>query len=161
MSSRSDLSQLLALRKIREERAQAAVSVAASHLKDAERGAAIAIAEIERHDRETGQQEQRFFAAMGMRPVSENELGRSRDLLGLSDRKRESLVADHDEAARIAAECATELAVAQAAWRQRVFERDKLAEAGSRVRQQMLRRSDAATELEAEEMVSDRVRTSC
>ena len=161
MSGLSDLSRLLDLRSLREERARAAVSVAASRLQNAERAVLVAEAEIDRHDRETGQKEQRFFAAMGMRPVTENELGRSRDLLGISDQKREGLVVARDEARQTVATRQTELTAAQAEWRQRLFERDKLSEAQDRLRRQELGRSDAASELEAEEMSADRMRMSC
>ena len=161
MSGLSDLSRLLDLRALREERARAAVSIAASRLQNAEHAVLAADAEIDMHDRETGQQEQRFFAAMGMRPVSENELGRSRDLLGISDQKREGLVVARDEARQTVATRQTELVAAQAEWRQRLSEREKLAEAQDRLRRQELGRSDAASELEAEEMSADRVRMSC
>lgn len=161
MSGLSDLSRLLNLRSLREERARAAVSVAASRLQNAERAVVAADAEIDMHDREAGQQEQRFFAAMGIRPVSENELGRSRDLLGISDQKREVLVVARDEARQTVATRQAELSAAQAEWRQRLFERDKLSEAQERLRRQELGRSDAASELEMEEMSADRVRMSC
>ena len=161
MSGLSDLSRLLDLRKLREERTRAAVSIAASRLKDAEHAVSIADAEIEMHDRQTGQQEQRFFAAMGIRPVSENELGRSRDRLGISDQKREGLVVARNEAAAAVAEREAELAAAQAEWRQRLFERDKLAQVQDRLLRQQIGRRDAASELEAEEMSADRVRMSC
>lgn len=161
MSGLSDLSRLLDLRSLREERARAAVSIAASRLQTAERTVLAADAEIDMHDRETGRQEQRFFAAMGIRPVSENELGRSRDLLGISDQKREILVVARDEAITAVTARETELSAAQAEWRRRLFERDKLAQAQDRLRRQELGRSDAASELEMEEMSADRVRMSC
>ncbi|MGI2033542.1 type III secretion system stalk subunit SctO [Rhizobium panacihumi] len=161
MSGLSDLSQLLSLRSLREERARSAVSVASARLRDAERAVALLDAEIAEHDLQTGAQEQRFFEAMGMRPVSENELGRSRERLGISDQKREALLTRRDEAVSAVAECETELTAAQDEWRQRLFERDKLAEADSRLRRQEFARIDAAHEMEAEEMSADRVRLSC
>lgn len=161
MSGLSDLSRLLDLRKLREERARTAVSIAASRLKEAEHAVSIADSEIEAHEHETGRQEERFFAAMGIRPVSENELGRSRDRLGISDQKREALSAERDAAIKAVAERGEELARAQAEWRQRLFERDKLAQAQDQLRQQDRARVDAAAELEMEDMSADRVRMSC
>ncbi|MEB2847440.1 hypothetical protein GAO09_24945 [Rhizobiales bacterium RZME27] len=161
MSGLSDLSRLLDLRALREERARTAVSVAASRLKDAEHAVSIADSDIEEHDRETGQQEERFFAAMGIRPVSENELGRSRDRLGISDQKREELITARETVIRAVTTRQTELAAAHAEWRQRLFERDKLAQAQDRLLQQDRARTDAASEMEMEDMSADRVRMSC
>jgi len=70
-------------------------------------------------------------------------------------------VVARDEARQTVATRQAELSAAQAEWRQRLFERDKLSEAQDRLRRQELGRSDAASELEMEEMSADRVRMSC
>lgn len=161
MSGLSDLSRLLELRALREERARTVVSIAAARLNAAEQAVTDAENAVEIHDGEAGRQEQRFLAAMGIRPVSEQELGRSRDLLGLSDSKRDSLMAIRDEAIKTVTLRMGELVEARAEWRQRLFERDKLAQAESLIRQQEHGRREAANDLEAEEMSADRVRKSC
>ena len=160
MTDLSDLSRLLGLRALREERARTVVSTAAARLKDAERAATIADAELKLHDSGVSQQEKRFFFAMGMRPISGNELGRSRDLLNSSDTKRETLIATRDGVTKSVAEREAELAAAQTEWRQRTFARDKLAEAENRLRRRQHRRGGIASELEEEEMSAGRAWTS-
>jgi hypothetical protein len=161
MSGVSDLARLLALRSLREERAKAAVSIAAARLRDASRSMSEAEMAIDAHDLETDQRERRFFEAMHMRPLSENELGRSHELLRASDQRRDVLIDKRNEAAAALAERERQLSAAQAEWRRRLFERDKLAEAESRLRHADRARIAAAAEQEAEEMSADRARLSC
>jgi hypothetical protein len=161
MSATSDLAQLLALRSLREERAKAAVSIAAARLQEASRAMSEAEAAIDAHDLETDQQERRFFEAMHMRPLSENELGRTHDLLRASDQRRDALIDKRNKAAEALGERERQLSAAQAEWRRRLFERDKLAEAESRLRHSDRARIDALAEQEAEEMSADRARLSC
>lgn len=161
MSGASDIARLLALRSLREERAKAAVSIAAARLQDASHVISEAEAAIDAHDFETDRQERRFFEAMHMRPLSENELGRTHDLLRASDQRRDALIDKRNEAAEALAERERQLSAAQAEWRRRLFERDKLAEAESRLRHVDRARIDAMAEQEAEEMSADRARPSC
>lgn len=157
MSSLVDLARLLNLRKRREEGARAAVSIAAARLRDAERAMAIADEQIDLHERAAAEQELRFLVAMGIRPIGENELGRSRDLFGISNQKHQALIVSRDVAQQTVAQRAADLAAAKAQCRTCVFEFDRLAEAERKLQQQVRRQRDAAGELEAEEMSSDRV----
>lgn len=157
MSSLVDLARLLNLRKRREEGARAAVSIAEARLRDAERALAVADEQIELHEQASAEQELRFLVAMGIRPIGENELRRSRDLLGLSSQKHEALIVSRDEALHVVGERAADLAAAKAQWRRCRIEFDRLAEAEQQLQQQLRRQREAVGELEAEEMSSDRM----
>ena len=161
MSGASDLGKLLALRSLREERAKAAVSVAAARLRDASRAVSDVEVAIERHEHETDWQEQRFLEAMQIKPLPSGEFGRRHELLGVSDQRREALIGEREKTSTVLDDCERELAAAQAEWRHRLFERDRLAEAESRLRTADQARAEAVVEQEAEEMSADRVRMSC
>ncbi|OHV79421.1 hypothetical protein [Rhizobium sp. LCM 4573] len=161
MSGVSDLARLLALRSLREERAKAAASIAEARLQEASRTLSEAEAAIQAHDHEIDQQEQRFLVAMQMKPLPSGEYGRRRDLLGVSDQRREVLIGQRNEASAALGECERQLSTAQAEWRRRLFERDKLAEAERRLRHVDRARIDAIAEQDAEEMSADRARLTC
>lgn len=161
MSGASDLSKLLALRSLREERARGAVAIAAARLRDAARAVSDAETAIESHDRHADQQERRFFEALQIKPLPSGEFGRRHDLLGVSDQRREVLTGERDKASATLDQCERDLVAAKAEWRSRLFERDKLAEAESRLRRTDRARSEALAEQDVEEMSADRVRMSC
>ncbi|PRD41756.1 hypothetical protein C5748_20055 [Phyllobacterium phragmitis] len=161
MSRASDLTQLLALRTLREERAKAAFAIGAARLQEATRLLNEADAAIDAHDREVDQQERRFFEAMGLRPLPENEFGREHDLLRVSDQRRDGLIDKRNDAAEVLAERERQLTLLRQEWRHRFSARDKLAEAESRLRIAEQARIEAMSELESEEMSADRARPAC
>ncbi|GGB05688.1 hypothetical protein GCM10011491_37210 [Brucella endophytica] len=161
MSRAPDLAQLLALRRLREERANAALAIGSARLQEAIRLLDEADAAIDAHDREVDQQERRFFEALGLQPLPEREIGRAHDLLRVSDQRRDSLIDDRNDAAEMRAERERQLTSLRQEWRQRFSARAKLAEAESRLRIAEQARAEAASELETEEMSADGTRPVC
>lgn len=161
MTRTSDIDQLVLLRSIREERARTALAIEGARLQESRRALAKAEAVLEAHDLETEGRERNFFEAMRIRPLSENELGRGKTRLLVSEHRREILVAERNEAAEASAEDERRLEAAQAQWRQRLRARDKLAEARARLRLADLLRFEAISEQELEEMNADRAGASC
>jgi hypothetical protein len=157
----SDLAQLTALRALREERARTAVAVEAARLRASEHLAAEADAAIIAHDAETDERERKFFEAMGLRPVSEKELGRAQNRLVLSDHRREALNGERAAATAASAENEERLETARGKWRQRLHALDKLRDAQARLGQAEQIDAEAAAEAETEDMSAERARSSC
>jgi hypothetical protein len=161
VSGTSDLNRLVDLRSLREERAKTAVTIATARLRDAAIALSDAEAAMEDHDFEIHQREQRFLAIIQIKPMPANQFGRQRDLLGASDQRREQLADRRNEAADALKACERELLAAQAEWRRRLFDRNRLAEAQARQNLLDSSRTEAVEDQEAEEMSADRAWSRC
>lgn len=156
----SDLAQLLALAALREERARAAVSTAGGALADQQDALAGVDAAIDRHDAELDERDGTFLQSIRSRPFSANELARiCGDKLN-SDQSRASLVKKRNEADQVKQEREERLAEARLIWRQRLVQRDKLAEIQQHLDIGCGNRAAVASDLEAEEASADRVQPS-
>lgn len=166
MIGTGDLAQLVALRALREEWAQTAVSVASVGLEKTIRMAIEAEAALDAHNFEAAERERQFFAAMQIRPAPENELGRARDLMRIADHHRDTLIVQRNQHLEAVSECRRQLALLRGEWCTRLAERDKLIEAYRRLSVVEQARKEAATEQEAGDMGiggtgKDRARAAC
>ncbi len=161
MKQADDIARLVALRRLREERARTAMAVEAARLEEKRRVLAEAEAAIEAHDAETDERERKFLEAMNIRPLSESELGRAQDRILLSGQRREALIEERNQVAKAVDESEVTLIERHAEWRRRLFARDKLADVQERLLALSRASDEARSELEIEEMSADRVGTPC
>lgn len=156
----SDLAQLLALARLREERARLVVGTAAASLREQENSLADAQAAIDAHDAAVVADDQMFLASIRSHPFSASQLLTIQATTRHSDHCRDGLLATRSEAGKSVEDGKARLEAVRELWRQRLSRRDKLAE----IETYLLgghRTAHASCDLEAEEMSIDRVQSSC
>lgn len=126
MKRSAEIEAIAAIRRLREERAQAGVIAEAARLAVDETEAGGARDAVRRHDREVELRELHLLQALGLDAMGQAELGRVRDGFLNADLARSELLARVGEA-----ECAVDarrvrLDNLRTAWRKRLRERDRI-----------------------------------
>lgn len=161
MSKADDISRLVALRQLREERARAAIALENARLKQKQGELDAADAALLAHDADIDEREQRFLDAMNIKPVSERELGRARERIFLSDQRREHLLEECERVAERIAESEKTLQVLNVEWHQRLVARDKLVDMQKLLGSAGRLAAEASSEVENEDMTMVRAEVSC
>lgn len=151
MKRSAEIAAIAAIRRLREERAQAGIMAETSRLALDEGAASAARDAVRGHDREVELRELHLLQALGLDAMGQAELGRLRDAFLAADIVREALQAQVRDTENAIDARRVRIDDLRAAWRVRLRERDRIELALVDARREDARHSDLTEEFERED----------
>ncbi|WP_232493553.1 hypothetical protein [Novosphingobium kaempferiae] len=152
MKRSAEIEAIAAIRRLREERAQAGVIAEAARLAVDETEAGAARDAARRHDQEVELRELHLLQALGLDAMGQAELGRVRAGFLNADLARSDLLVRIGEAECAVAARRVRLDDLRTAWRKRLRERDRIDLALADALRGDVRERELAEEMESEDL---------